>query len=263
MIDDDPYLIPGTKVLRNKVGATDQTTLDYRERESVSQRIAEGTPSGDFDLAHAKAIHRHLFQDVYQWAGQVRTLEISKDGHQFQPRGYIETGMADVHRRVRKANYLRGMDVKGFGAKAGEIIGDVNYAHPFREGNGRTQLEYLRQLGERAGHPLDPGQLDRDRWIAASIASHSGNYGPMASAIEEQVLLARDLRRAEQLIESDRNAKAQMRVLDTVTAKALSNNPDAAKRVLAAGRDELAVMTEQGKPIPPPDLKSPEPEMDR
>ena len=194
MSDDDPYRIPGSDVLRNKLGITDSATLDRAERLWAAQRMSEGAPNGDFDLAHAKAIHRHLFQDVYEWAGQVRTLEIAKDGSQFQFRQYIETGMADVHRRIRRDDYLRNLDVDTFARKAGGIIGDVNYAHPFREGNGRTQLEYLRQLADRAGHPLDPGKIGRDPWIAASKAAHQADYAPMASIIREQVIVERDRR---------------------------------------------------------------------
>ena len=74
-------------------------------------------------------------------------MEIAKDSQQFQPRGYIETGMADVHQRLREQNFLSDRSAEVFAKAAGHIMGDVNYVHPFREGNGRTQLVYLRQLG--------------------------------------------------------------------------------------------------------------------
>ena len=67
-----------------------------------------------------------------------------KDGHQFQFRAYIQTGMADVHRRIVAARYLQGLPREDFAARAGEIIGDLNDVHPFRDGNGRTQLQYLK-----------------------------------------------------------------------------------------------------------------------
>jgi cell filamentation protein len=63
------------------------------------------------------------------------------------------------------------------------IVGDINYIHPFREGNGRTQLQYLKQLAQGAGHGLDLGHIPAARWIEASISSHSADYGPMAAAI--------------------------------------------------------------------------------
>ena len=83
-MSDDPYVYPGTNVLKNKLGLHDADALDRAERGLVRLRIQEGAPTGEFDLAHLRTIHRHLFQDVYDWAGELRTLEISKDGNQFQ-----------------------------------------------------------------------------------------------------------------------------------------------------------------------------------
>ena len=144
---NDPYVYPGTSVLRNRLGIRDAAELDRVERQLVRERILEVAPAGDFDLRHLKAIHRHLFQDVYEWAGQLRTVEISKGGSQFQFRQYIETGMANIHRRLVQAGFLRGTDQAAFAAEAGRIIGDVNYVHPFREGNGRPAQD-------RVGCPL-------------------------------------------------------------------------------------------------------------
>ena len=143
-MSDDPYVHAGTNVLRNKFGLLDQELLDKQERRYVVQRIRHGLPNGDFDLSHLKAIHHHLFQDVYDWAGQIRTVEIARGGEQFQFRHYIVTGMADVHRR---------------------ITDDVNHVHPFCEGNGRKQLQYLKLLAERAGHKIDLTKLQAGAWI--------------------------------------------------------------------------------------------------
>ncbi len=166
-MSDDPYVYPGTIVLRNKLNIHDAVALDRIERRLATQRIRQGVPLGDFDLAHLKAIHRHLFQDIYDWAGDIRTVEISKGGSQFQFRQYIETGMADVHRRIEAAKYFKGLTPGAFAERAGEIIGDVNYVDPFRDGNGRVQLQYLKQLAERAGHPIDLTRLHAVSWLAA------------------------------------------------------------------------------------------------
>jgi cell filamentation protein len=156
----DPYVYPGTTVLKNKLGIRDADLLDLAERRYSTSRARQGMPTGNFDLKHLRAIHRHLFQDIYEWAGEIRTVEISKGESQFQFRQYIETGMADVHRRLVIANFLTGLDEAQFVKEAATIIGDVNYVHPFREGNGRTQLHYLKQLASRAGHPLDLTKID-------------------------------------------------------------------------------------------------------
>lgn len=151
---------PDYIVLKNKLDLRDAAQLDYVEREFVTQRTVQGIPSGDFDLTHLRAIHRHLFQDIYDWAGDVRTVEIAKGGSQFQFRRYIATGMADVHRRLVAADYLRRLAPTDFAARAGEIIGDVNYIHPFREGNGRTQMLYLEQLAA-PGRPSARSAVNR------------------------------------------------------------------------------------------------------
>ena len=184
MSSTDPYCYPGSTVLINRLGIKEADRLDYAEREIVAQRAAQGVPAGGFDLNHLRAIHRHLFQDVYAWAGEIRTVEIAKGRQQFQFLRYIETGMADVYRRLSDANFLKGLDKQSFANDAGQIIGDVNYVHPFREGNGRTQVIYLKQLAAQAGYDLEIRKIDARRWIAASIAAHRGDYEPISLEIE-------------------------------------------------------------------------------
>ena len=180
---EDPYVYPGTTLLRNRLGTTDPDYLDKQERGLVVLRSRRGVPRGSFDLAHLRAIHHHLFQDVYGWAGELRTVEISKGRQQFQFRKFIETGMGDVHGRLVHSRFLKGLAAAAFAEQAAVIVGDINYIHPFREGNGRTQLQYLKQLAEQAGHPLDLGRIEGPAWIGGSIASHAADYAPMAAAL--------------------------------------------------------------------------------
>ncbi len=187
----DPYLYPGTTVLKNKLGIRDTAQLEQAERVLVAQRIAEGIPTGAFGLDHLRTIHRHLFQDVYDWAGETRTMEIAKGGQQFQFRQFIETGMADVQQRIAQGNFLKGLNAADFAEQAGRIMGDVNYVHPFREGNGRTQLLYQEQLAEQAGHPLDLTRLDPERWIDACRRAHEGDYEAMAREISRAFVTGR------------------------------------------------------------------------
>src|SRR5207248_10992290 len=166
-----------------RLGITDPAFLDKQERSLVVLRSRSGMPRGDFDLAHLRAIHRHLFQDIYEWAGELRAVEISKGDQQFQFRQYIQTGMADVHRRLVQSRFLGRLAPAEFAEQAAVIIGDINYIHPFREGNGRTQFHYLKQLAERAGHSLDLARIEGPRWIEASMLSHAADYRPMAAMI--------------------------------------------------------------------------------
>ena len=183
-MSDDVYCYPPDfTILKNKAGLRNADRLDQFERRMVTARIVEGVSTGDFDLMHLRAIHRHLFQDVYEWAGDIRTVEINKGSSQFQFCRYIETGINDVHRRIQAHGYLKNLDADDFSDLAGEIIGDVNYAHPFREGNGRTQLQYFKQLAQKAGHAVDLTRIEQSAWMNASRKAHLGDYAPMGACI--------------------------------------------------------------------------------
>jgi cell filamentation protein len=189
----DPYVYPGTEVLRNKLDIRDKADLDRVERRIVSDRASADIPKGKFDLDHLRAIHRHLFSPLYDWAGEVRIVEISKGGSQFQFTKYIETGMADIHRRLKAERFLKNKSPKVFAQKAAEILGDINYVHPFREGNGRTQILYAQQLAQQAGYELDLTKIDPAQWLNASKEAHQARYDDMASCLE--TALSRDLSR--------------------------------------------------------------------
>lgn len=199
----DPYVYPGTSVLRNHFELRDQAALDQAERWHVTQRLAEGCPTGKFDLAHLRAIHRHLFHDVYPWAGEVRTVQLSKGGSTFLPARFIEQGMADVHARLQARKLLQGLDRSAFVREAAAIFGDVNHVHPFREGNGRVQIQYLLQLARQAGHPLEVRRIKPDRWLDASIRANRGDHLGLARVLHRAVTAkerfeeARQLRREE------------------------------------------------------------------
>jgi cell filamentation protein len=185
---DDPYVYSGTHTLRNLFGIIDPKALDRVERRYAIQRSRRGVPAGSFDLEHLCAIHRHLFQDIYDWAGKLRTVEINKGGHQFQFRQYIQSGMADVHRRLVKSHFLGELSPRQFSDQSAVIIGDVNYVHPFREGNGRAQMQYLKQLAMQAGHHLDLRNIDAALWIAASQASFTADYTLTANLIHQAIV---------------------------------------------------------------------------
>ncbi len=135
---DDSYVVPGTRTLRNRLGILDPDELERVERRLSVERSRQGVPSCEFDLTHLQAIHRHMFQDIYDWAGEIRTVEISKGAQQFPFRQLIHTGMGDVHRRLVRSRFLVGLSRADFAKQVAVILGDVNFVHPFREGNGRT-----------------------------------------------------------------------------------------------------------------------------
>ena len=171
----DPYLYPGTAVLKNLRGLTDQRELDAFEARSTHRRLAElieAPLSGKFDTAYLKAIHRYIFQDVFDWAGLFRTVDISKGGHLFGRAEFLESALEQAFRKLEAANYLAGLGIDTFAEQAAYYFGELNAAHPFREGNGRTQREFIRELGLKAGHYIDWRETTAEEMVEASRLSH-------------------------------------------------------------------------------------------
>jgi cell filamentation protein len=105
---DDPYTYENSTVLVNKLGLREQPALDAFEAEISSARAEEPLPEGVLDFTHYKAVHHHLFQDVYEWAGQVRTIRLFKGGNPFCFPENIEGQAARLFNELKEANYFRG-----------------------------------------------------------------------------------------------------------------------------------------------------------
>lgn len=182
--NSDPDLYPGTNVLKNLRGLTDPELLERFEARQTHRRIAEliDTPApGRFDIAHLKAIHRYIFQDVYEWAGQFRAVNISKGGHLFGLAAFLEPALRRTLEKLATENYLADLDASMFAGRAAYYLGELNAAHPFREGNGRTQREFIREVGLKAGHYIDWRATTGEEMTEASRLSHvSGDSSLLA-----------------------------------------------------------------------------------
>lgn len=133
-------------------------------------------------------MHRHLFQDVYTWAGRPRTVRLAKDGSVFCYPEHIDRELARVFAGLRARNALRGLSSDGFAAGAAQFLAELNAIHPFREGNGRTQNTFLALLAASAGHPLDLDRLDPDALLAAMIASFNGDERPLTAVLLDLIV---------------------------------------------------------------------------
>lgn len=178
----DPACYPGSDVLINLPDLRDADALEAFELEAVGRRSLEPPPPGDFDPAHYRALHRHLFGDVYEWAGEYRTIQTSKGGSQFAHPDYIKAQMHEAFKRLTQPVFMPGGDADAFIVEAAEFLGDVNHIHPFREGNGRTQLIFLRLIGLRAGHAFRSEAVEAEEFLSAMIQSY---YGRMEALIDE------------------------------------------------------------------------------
>ncbi len=180
----DPYCYPGTTVLKNLLDIRDQSTLDRYEAEVTAVRAEQPVPSGAFDVAHYCAFHRHLFQDVYDWAGLYRTVRIGKGGSAFCYPEYIEPQMVRLFSRLQADDYFRHCSQRDFAASAAHFLAELNSIHPFREGNGRTQLAFFIHLAEASGHPLHVKRMDPTAVMAAMISSFLGDERQLRNLID-------------------------------------------------------------------------------
>ena len=171
----DPYVYPGTNVLRNLRDIRDPERLAVAEAIATTRRIAE-LPSdpkiGNFDTAHLRAIHRHIFQDLFDWAGEFRTVNIARSGQ--MPFAFPQHIVASVQKfssDLAREGYLAKLSHEKFVKRAAHFMGELNAIHPFREGNGRTQREFIWQLAARSGYGLDWSQLTQAQVYAAAHLS--------------------------------------------------------------------------------------------
>lgn len=158
----DPYLDPSTGLLRNRVGAGTRESLEVAEADLTALRAVELVgrpvkPTGD--LRQLQAIHQRLFQDVYEWAGELRTVDMRKGSDPaaefFMPVSRLQSGAGFAFQELADDNYLRGLDEDRFVSRLAHHYDQVNYLHPFREGNGRTQRILWTQIAQEAGYELD------------------------------------------------------------------------------------------------------------
>ena len=186
------YYIPGTEVLQNRFNETDPVKLKKLEESKVRGRmllLVQQPIRGNFDFTHMKAIHKFLFQDVYEWAGEERTAPsfgepfMNKEGHEYFPAGEPLTNQLNkLYRNLRERDkYLVGLPQDEFVEKYAELWNEINAVHAFREGNTRSQFVFFRQLAEQAGYELDAdafaeGKPLRDEFVKARFEGQDTGY---------------------------------------------------------------------------------------
>lgn len=142
------YTDPKTGILRNLVNISDSDVLLFVESGAVAKRIQElhQNPIKIKGVKNLFDIHEHLFQDIYDWAGKKRNVEINKDGNQFFPTTHFENAYRFIDSLILDYKKTKKNNIQKLAEKLAEILDSINYLHPFREGNGRTQREFLRLL---------------------------------------------------------------------------------------------------------------------
>ncbi|OBB10987.1 cell filamentation protein Fic [Mycolicibacterium setense] len=173
------YFVPGTSILRNRVGARTADELRDAENDLVETRLIElrENPSllgrRSYDLAYLQRIHRHLFQDVYVWAGDLRTVGIEKGGESFCPPGNINQAMNHVVDEIHRHKLLTAVPLDRLARTIAYLYDYVNFAHPFREGNGRSTREFFDLLLSERRAGFDWAKTDLDELHGACHAARA------------------------------------------------------------------------------------------
>ena len=222
---DHMYCYPNTNILINKLNIKNDTALHNAEMEIVAYQTAgllEKPTKGDFDFKHLKAIHKRLFGQIYEWAGAPRMVAISK-GSLFCLPQHIESSADRLFGELSLNHFYITNRYDETLELLTKFFADINALHPFREGNGRSQREFIEELAKINGVDLDLTVVDRMDMIKASRESINGDYAKLRTmfkncsqkmSLEEQIksiqiycskALAKDL--IEELKEKQQDSK--------------------------------------------------------
>ena len=188
---DYVYTDPQTGILRNLAGITDHDSLLFFESAAVIKRAKEleVKPIAIQNAETLFDIHRHLFQDVYSWAGKKRTVEISKQGKPFFPTGYFDKGLAYINTLISEYRKIDPADKPRLARQLAILLDCINYLHPFREGNGRTQREFIRTLAREKKYVINLNPPDNyDVYERYMLGTIEGNIEKLTTLILELML---------------------------------------------------------------------------
>ncbi len=167
----------GTSCLINKFDIKDETVLKELETTITLNKITEYSLNplfNTFDVQHYKEIHKYLFGNIYDWAGEYRTVDMSKKGTAFANADSIENLMSKCFERLNNKNLFQGLNFDDFVDNLVDFYCVTNMIHPFREGNGRTQRVFLTQLINENDYDIDFFEIDTDELMIATIQSANG-----------------------------------------------------------------------------------------
>lgn len=182
--DENLYTYPNTSILRNKLDVQNLEKLHLAEHLFVSNRLVQlvEEPIPVMDIKSVRTIHEYLFQDVYTWAGEYRRVNISKEGKPFMP--FQSFHMAEIHISSLISQFKRNNDdITTVSRGLAEILDNLNYMHPFREGNGRAQREVIRCLALSKNYTLELNPINNSRVYNAY----------MQGAVESNVVLLTEI----------------------------------------------------------------------
>jgi len=176
----DPYCYPETSVFINLLELQSEKELEAAEVELTSYRLQTFQP--DFEnltFTYLCLLHHHLFQDLYSFAGQIRTVDISKQDSHFCHARFIHAAAIKRFDLLKKHNFLRHRSHPDFVLGLADFFCEMNVIHPFREGNGRSLRLFCEVLALQAGYELSWKDISQQTWLHANIAGYHGDLAPL------------------------------------------------------------------------------------
>lgn len=168
------YCYENSNTLINKLNIKDYKQLEKYEAKitaakSLGLRIKGIT--GNFDKKHYTEIHKYLFEDLYYFAGKFREENIGKGEFRFASFEYIEPELDRLLEKLKYENFLENLSKQELSKKLAYYLAELNVLHPFREGNGRTNREFIRQLALKNGYILNLKKVSPQEMLNSSIKS--------------------------------------------------------------------------------------------
>lgn len=187
---DSIYCYPGTDVLINKLDIHDPDILHDAERDLTARRLLQlqqDPIKGKFDYNHLKRIHKFLFQDLYLWAGKERTVDIAKSD-MFCRAAFLSDQASEIFSKLKRESLLANLSKDEFIQRVVYYFGEINALHPFREGNGRTQREFFRELAIHADHEINYSSIGEEEMVEASRDSFVRKYDRLNHLMSKAVI---------------------------------------------------------------------------
>jgi cell filamentation protein len=188
-VTQDRYCYPGSDVLINLLGIRDAKTLAEAEAEFTAERFrtyqAPRLVITDFTLHHLQHLHCHLFQDIYEWAGKIRDVDISKGDTRFCTWSRIEP---EANKQFSAIPNLELMDTEeSLISKVADLFCEINLLHPFREGKGRVQRFFFEELLFTLGYDISWPRISQKHWIDANIAGVNLDLSPLEAIFAQAI----------------------------------------------------------------------------
>ncbi|MEB6381218.1 putative adenosine monophosphate-protein transferase Fic [Leclercia adecarboxylata] len=191
--DRDPYLYPGLNVMRNRLGIRQAERLAQAAYELTALRAASlGIGPLLRGLPHLCAIHHHIYQDIFDWAGDIREMDIYQGDTRFCHFAYIEKEGNALMQDLEEEGYLVGLEKADFINRLSHYYCEINVLHPFRIGNGIVQRIFFEQLAIHAGYQLDWRGIDPEAWAQANQSGAMGDLSALNAIFSKVVSEARE-----------------------------------------------------------------------